>query len=126
MRVTRSFLNGIVSLVVLGALVLMGMGSSVAWTPSTSMSPSGPPGVHQTPQFQSPFAPFDLRTPGAPFQIAEEVSSSKEAEIKDAAGSLPLSASSTLRSLTPGQTCSTFVLRASPRRLCVLLCVFLC
>lgn len=127
MRVVRSLQNGIVPLVLLGALVLMGMGSMDAWAPSSSAAPSGPPDLHQTPHLQSGVPESsDLRTRADHVPTVAEIPTSREAENDDADGSPRLSPSSTSRSLASERVHLAPYTRPLNRRPCVVLCVFLC
>jgi hypothetical protein len=127
MRVVRSLQNGVVPLVLFGALVLVGMGSLDAWAPSSSTAPSGPPAVHQAPHLQSG-APVssDLRTRADHLPIVAEIPTSREAENDDADGPPRLSPSATSQSLAAERTHLSPRTRALHRRPCVVLCVFLC
>jgi hypothetical protein len=127
MRVVRSLQNGVGPLVLLGALVLMGMGSLDAWAPSSSAAPSGAPDVHQTPHLQSDApASSDLQSRAEHVPVAAEILTSREAENDDADGPPRLSPSATSRSLAPEQVHLLPRPWTLHRRPCVVLCVFLC
>ena len=127
MHDVRPLQKGVAPLVLLGALVLMGMGSLEAWAPSSSAAPSGPPDVYQTHHLQSDApAPSGLQSRADHFPIAAEILTSRETESDDTDEPPHPSPSSTSHSFAPQRTHLFPHLRGLYRRPCVLLCVFLC